>query len=369
MNTLLTTTAIVAGGLLLATGVTSPWIIQGFAQEKLIFTVPEQNTVEAIAGGGPRGRFIRFTSLPPGLKYKGEGSNWDRWEIIKDDTPPEPKTGLLNSFTESQSLQLVGWPGLNAVYEYPFRYGKVVKSVSADGTPYTEIEYRTGTSNFVYITEVPYGIIVPRADTKDGYPIRVELVVMLRITNPYRALYGVTDYLTTIEGFIAEVVKDYIGSFNFEGDLWTEQTSSHRSGKLTEMITENVMPGESKTLKELIQEQYGVKFCDIFVSDIEPADEQDREDAKRVGRAKIEADAREEEARGKAAETIALGEAEVEILEKRAEIMATPSGMRAAELETLREIGKAGNTIVTDGKGTLEGAAYSELVKGKGEKS
>ena len=49
--------------------------------------------------------------------------------------------------------------------------------------------------------------------------------------------------------------------------------------------------------------------------------------------------------------------------------MATPSGMRAAELETLREIGKAGNTIVTDGKGTLEGAAYSELVKGKGEKS
>jgi len=369
MNPLLITTGIAAalaipGGL----AVTSPWIAHATLRPKKVFlTVPKHGTTEAIMKGGEDGGFIRFTPPPPGLKYKGTGDEFERWEVIDDpdyDSASLPELKFGDAFNGTSNpwevskhhfgWEFVGWPP-NAVYRYPFKYRKVEE---VNGKKVL-VEQPEKESNFFFLINVEYGMIATNAETRDGIPHRVEFVAKIRITNPYIAAFGVKDWLAMVEAQLTEIVRGWVGG-KTAAAIQSIDTSGSKDGELTDKIfikgTGSARRPE-ETKQEFIQRKTGARVSDIYVINVDP-DEKYRDITLQEAIARADAAATIIKADAEAYATEKAGDATAYAIEAAGEansfalqdlIKAAKKGGDVGEvlrLVALMEAGKAGSVIV-----------------------
>lgn len=236
----------------------------------------------------------------------------------------------------------VGLPPFQKIYSYRLRWTSY-KPTGRSGEKAPEVNDETLSS--VFIKDKVYFGLIQDVETIEGIPLRVEFLATLRVVNPYKAVFLISNWVETVIDRISQQGRVYIGNKTYK-ELQTGETSDPDQGFSGFLL--HAGPGVT-SLADTILETYGVKFvsCDILKQD--PPDSY-RETTTRAYTAQQNADALRIDAEGKAkaielvgqAEAgviVAKGNAEAESIRKRNEaIIEHPE---AAKLVLETEVGKA----------------------------
>jgi len=346
---------------------TSPlWFDRLFADNGIIATKPKEGTIQAIMNGNA---FNRFVMVYSGHIFKGDAKenkklslpDDERWEIIPD---KKLKKNRWNIF----GWRLVGIPFAQNVYQYKLSW----REMQQDGKESKVVARTNEPTNFAFATRFPYSMVLSDGEThgKDGeiIPVTLEYMAIIKITNPYKALFMNEDWPQIVEGILNEIAKDYAASKTYE-ELIKEQTSGHEKGGFSDRIlciqkNEDAEghipedgPGPGKSIKTWVSETYGVTIENAYLLEIDPLEEY-RELTQKRTVAVIAADVLRTEADGKAyaIETIAdaeayatrkSGEADADAFKALATAAnAHKDGANILRLHTLTKVGGDGNTIV-----------------------
>ena len=178
------------------------------AKENLWFTFVEEGTVKAVMTGG---EFRKFLIAWKGHTFKitKEGKQKeakDNWEVVEGKEPSHPLGGL----------RFFGlWP-IDRILEYKFRW----THLHEDGKAVTHGEWL----DFVLLKTDLYVIEYPltekeAAEDIDGVPLGINLVMPIRILNPYIALFMIRRWLPLITGVTKATLRAFVAKYRFKEDL------------------------------------------------------------------------------------------------------------------------------------------------------
>lgn len=243
-----------------------PAVYFDLAPRNYFFTFVQEGTVKIIVKGGQVSNILINTA----------GYTLNRsWDIVQG-----------WEFHLFGGLRFYGiWP-IYDVYVYEFSWTSVAESGELRKHVKELLDYAL-TRFAVY-----YAIVEDIVDS-DLLPLKVELLLTIRIVNPYRALFAVQDWLKVVVNRLAPVVRGVVNNVSYERLVTAPDTSA------TEEVQKAVQTA-AQGLCQTFAGEYGVEVVAIEVRDIIPANKDILDIALKKTVAKREADAAVEVAKGRA---------------------------------------------------------------------
>jgi len=212
-----------------------------FVPANIFFAFVEEGTAKIIMYMGEAKKGL--------IQYTGFRIDED-WNIV----PRRRKRSLLGG------LKFIGFWPMSYVYKYRLRW----TSVRENG----EAVSHEDQLDSVLLKEKIYSIRMKTVEDKNNMPLNIDILVTLKIINPYKALFIAEDYLELVLNRTRPLFREFVGGVAFS-EL---KTKKQRAG------------GEvwKKLLREnLIQEfekDWGIKIKDggIEITDVNPVSEQYR---------------------------------------------------------------------------------------------
>lgn len=208
----------------------------GLAKKNLFFTLVEEGTAKAIMSFGG---FQKIIFQYRGKKMTAEG-----------DIKNLPNEEQQETFWKKQigGLRWLGIPGLKSLYVYK-------KPQSG------EIVERDRDQDYILLKNDVYLAVVKSAEADEMVPLDVQLLITTQCINPYKALFGVQDWLEMIINRSEATFRQYVAEFTFE-DLVSNRQSAGK--ELKKRL-------ERSQLLEQFRGTYGIEIISIEMKDIDPA--------------------------------------------------------------------------------------------------
>ena len=221
------------------------------SKKKIFFTAPREGTGEFVMVGNTVHKLI--------ANWKGHRAQGFSSTLSTDPytiESKEPEYGLLHyanplTWMEPFGIYWMGvWPWFT-IYRYDFVWteeeqgpdGSVtLRTRRATKQPGTE-----GQTSFVYLKDVNYFVTTDDVKTKGGIPLRFQILVTVRITNPYKALFKGTNWLQRMSSAVNDVVVLYAGALEYEDVVASTPATLSRHLHGTQL------PPTEYSLEELIQ--------------------------------------------------------------------------------------------------------------------
>lgn len=204
------------------------------------------------------------------------------WSVVKGKEPWHPFGGL----------RYYGFWPIKALYSYRFQWTGVAENGEVQFHPKEWLDY-------ILLKDDVYWAKVEKAEDKKLLPLEIEVVLTIRVINPYKNLFAVQNWLETIINRTKPAVRDAITRKEYAELIKDKEAVGREIYKIIK---------ERKLLKEF-KSRYGVKVREIEVKEINPPKDY-REDTLKKYRAErekeriiIEADAERQRL-----ETVAEGE-------------------------------------------------------------
>lgn len=287
-----------------------PLAIRSLAEADVFFTLGNEGQGKAILRFG---EFSRFTMSYEGHGFDQEwnvrlladdgkiGKFWeddkqvDRIIEIRKEEPPPRLASLIIGRNQKKlgGIRWLGPPFVRTVHKYNFRWTTLRQKGDKEGKLTEKIvdyDERIGhiiLQDYVYYTEVT------EAEDKNLVPLTASILLTVRVTNPYKALFRVEDWLGTVLGKVKPTVREWIS-----GKTYEEITRKSESLKREDA---QVILNESG-FADYIESRYGVRIKALGIVKVNP-------DGKR-GTSYVEASTRKYEAEQKRKEIEILAEAE-----------------------------------------------------------
>lgn len=297
---LLTTTAIAValGG---AAIVGAPYALIPLAKKDAFLTYVAPGDGKMILKGEEFHDF--FISLPgyhlnrPGAKYYDRESR--PWEILPnsqgtDDAYYDPRPKWMRDF----GFFPIGIPGQRSVNEELFEWVEESKGRIVPRSEYTR-KFK--------VNAFPYVIVQTEVISKDGLPMKLTYIVGLRIINPHVALILTEDWLVQMEATIQQAVRNWASGFNFM-DLISQTDGADDAIKEKEDFERMVKEHNKET-----RERFGVAIDSAELKAPVPDGPEAQAYLDSIAapfKAQKAAEVKAIEFTNKAAETVALAEAE-----------------------------------------------------------
>lgn len=184
----------------------APIILKGWAKENILYTLaPEMKGLVAITGGkfhhailasdsyhlnDPRKRWFN-PSLPPWEVLPGKKD--DRWPMIRE-----------------FGGYWIGLPWFRSLKRYQFDWNEMGKD--AAGKPC--IKNRKEETPYWFAMDFEYAMAFDSV-TSEGLPVRLQILLTVRITNPRKALFETDDWLLRVTAAVERIVKDYAAGHRY----------------------------------------------------------------------------------------------------------------------------------------------------------
>lgn len=177
----------------------------------------------------------------------------DEGNVVKDGTRKKGRT-----YREPRhlfgGLRFYGlWPLLD-IYTYRLRW----TSIRQDGaiSPHDEM------LDYALLKDHLYLVKIDRAEDKDMVPLDIELLVTMRVVNPYRAIFRVQDWVEMVLGRMKPLFRQYVAENTFKQLVERKQQAG---GELWERLLKT---GEIK----LFRNEYGIEVREggVEMKDITP---------------------------------------------------------------------------------------------------
>ncbi len=242
-----------------------PYLIKEMAKRDFFFTMTEEETAKAVLGSG--GGFQRIVAQTKNIFNDPYSSaydpKYDDWEIIEDNI--EKKFVFKDVILEKLGLtgiKLLGLPGLHKVHRYKFRWSslrqyKTEKTVNAGGGIYYEPHEEI--LDYILLQPDVYYARIENAEDDDMVPLNLDVILRIKITNPYKALFRVQEWLEMVWGKYLPAIRLYVAH-----QKWEELNK-----RLDEKSEE--MRGRMQTEEDFMCKEYGVKIEEFRFIRISPA--------------------------------------------------------------------------------------------------
>ncbi|MBX4210527.1 hypothetical protein KW783_00955 [Candidatus Parcubacteria bacterium] len=189
----------------------------------------------------------------------------DEWDIIpgEDTVSRLQKIPLIGKTLAG--IRWVGLPPFATVYEYRFSWVSYEQK-DEDGTLSAEkhpVPREEKNMRHILVQEYVYHVIVTDAETKEGVPVRIALLLTIAIVNPRKALFNVKHWLDAVTNQTEPDVREYIGTKEFE-ELYEDLS-----------VTSEALKKSLKQLDHFLAD-YGADVRLVQVQTVDPSGEDAR---------------------------------------------------------------------------------------------
>lgn len=187
------------------------------------------------------GKFVDF--LMP-----REGCGFDKnWNIVS--CPNKRKRAL-------GGLYWIGIPPFWEIYKYKFSW----TGIDVNGEV---VSHRHEILDYVLIVDDVYWASIDKAEDKNLVPLDIEILVTMRVINPYKALFHVQDWSEMVMNRIKPLIREYVSAFEFEEIVKKKQ---EKGGEIYGKL-------KGTGLIEEFKNSYGIKIKDggIEIKSIDPS--------------------------------------------------------------------------------------------------
>lgn len=146
------------------------------------------------------------------------------------------------------------WP-IQDIYVYPFQWTGVQENGKPDRHPEEWLD-------FILLKDDIYWTAVESAEDKDLLPLNLELLLTIRVENPYKALFVVQNWLEAILNRLKPLARDRVTQSDYKELIVAK-----------EAIGEGLFEASETLRAEEFSKRYGIKVRKIEVQDINPPDE------------------------------------------------------------------------------------------------
>ncbi|MFH1656278.1 MAG: SPFH domain-containing protein [Candidatus Nealsonbacteria bacterium] len=227
-------------GIIVAFGVVPVLIVYfWWAPNNLCFTFVNEGTVKVVVLGG------KVTNI---LIQKEEYTLDNDWNVIPEDSDHRELWHPLGG------LRFYGvWP-LCDIHLYDFSWTAMLQN--GEIKPHVD-----ETLDYALLMDDVYWFEVLKAEDKNRLPLNLQVLVTMRIVNPYKALFAVQDWLEAVIGRIQPVVRDRITQATYEELTINPEAVGHA-----------IFHGPGDHF-DIFRDRYGVDVVALEIKEIDPPDD------------------------------------------------------------------------------------------------
>jgi regulator of protease activity HflC (stomatin/prohibitin superfamily) len=226
-------------------------LVYFFARHNIIWTIVREGAAKGILKFGKLSRIV--------MAYQGYGLT-PEWKV----EPGESK---------KSGLRLVGIPFVHSVYKYEFRWTSFEQTEEGGKLVQKAIAHKGEILDYILVQDDVYYTFIREAETSDMVPVDVDLLLTIRIINPYLALFRVQNWLEATQNQLKPVLRGYIANKKFS-ELITRKEGAKR--ELEELLIKAVEATDAdtdETLGNYLERHYGVRIKKVGLVRIDPAGE------------------------------------------------------------------------------------------------
>jgi len=213
------------------------------------FTFVKEGTAKIVVRGD---KFEKALIQWEGRTFEYTAKSAERWLVVEENEKRKEPWHPLGGF------RFYGfWPILD-IYIYNFKWSGVTEDSQVVHHPKEPMDY-------ILVRDDVFWAKVEEAEDINLLPLTIELVLTIRIVNPYKALFNIQNWLETVINRIKPTVRDVTTQKEYKE--WIGQP---------EAMGETIYQRAEETLKEF-RETYGVDVRKIQVKKIDPPPDYRRE--------------------------------------------------------------------------------------------
>ncbi|MBN2197794.1 hypothetical protein JW698_01185 [Candidatus Wolfebacteria bacterium] len=291
-------------------------LVYFLAKNNIIWTLAQEGRVKAIM------QFNRFRKLV--MSYEDHVLDPETWDIKEN-----VSSKLKKKFFSRLGLKLVGVPFIHSVYTYPFRWTSFEQGEN-NGVLIQKTISHDELLDYILVQDDVYYSFIREAETRDMVPVDLDLLLTIRIVNPYKALFRVQNWLEATQNQLKPVLRSYISDNSFS-ELIIRKEGLGREA-------ENLLT--TRDLGSYLERHYGVRIKKVGIVRIDPSGER--------GKIYQEAASKQWEAEKESEKIRTLADVEVERIGKvYGKIEEFPDGLSIKMMETIQAGSeKQGNWII-----------------------
>jgi len=245
-------------------------LIYFLAKNNIFFTFVEEGRAKAILKFGEFHRIV--------MAYKGYGLDTE-WtvrskektdkdgHILEDGKIVKGEQGTLLKLRPEPWLRLgglrwVGIPLIHSVYSYNFRWASFEQGEEQGKLAQKTISHEE-TIDYILVQDDIYYSFVKEAETEGMVPVDVDLLLTIRIINPYKAFFRVQNWLEATQNLLKPALRGFSSEKSFE-DLIKRKEKVER--ETDEFLVES-------GTDEYLERDYGIRLKKVGMVLIDPAGE------------------------------------------------------------------------------------------------
>jgi hypothetical protein len=205
------------------------------------FTFVKEGTVKIVVKGDA---VVKILIQWTGYTLDGEGS------VVPDGTETGGKV-FRESWHPFGGFRYYGFYPIKDIYAYWFKWS----GVSEDGKV---VHHEKELIDFALLKDDIYWALVDETEDKNQLPLEIELLLTIRITNPYKALFRIQNWLETAINRIKPAVRPVIPAYPYA--KWITR-KEFLGGQIFE---------KTEALRKELSRDYGVDLRRVEVKDINP---------------------------------------------------------------------------------------------------
>jgi len=233
------------------------------APSNRFFTFVKEGTVKIVVRGD---KFEKALMQWSGYALDKEWNIVPENEWVKDGKVVSEGTPGARKYKEPWhpfgGLRFYGLYPLMDIYIYTFTWTGVAEDGEIDPHPKEPLSY-------ILAEDDVYWFELVRAEDINLLPLRIEVLLTIRVLNPFKALFRIQNWLETIINRTRPLVRDAMTTDSYENLIkQQERLGVAIMKKLTKLTT-----GRKGTLEAEFEDRYGVEVRKIDVKEIDPPPE------------------------------------------------------------------------------------------------
>jgi len=225
-------------------------LVYFLAKNNIFFTIVKEGRAKAILKFGAFQRMI--------MCYQGYGFNeeWDICQRVTQGNEPNLR-GVLGAVKNSNDeiigncqlrkeliriggLMWIGIPLIHSVHKYEFRWTSFEQAEEGGKLIDKKVPHAGEKIDYILVQDDIYYTFLGDADTKELIPVDMELLLTIRIINPYKALFRVQNWLEAVQNQTKPALRGFAADKNYadligkkeeierEADTFLAESGIHR---------------------------------------------------------------------------------------------------------------------------------------------
>jgi len=241
-------------------------------------------------------------------------------------------------------LRWLGIPFIHSIYRHKFKWASF-EQVGEDGNLVQKVIPHEDEIDFILVQDDVYYSFVREAETKGMVPVTVEMLLTIRIVNPYRALFRVQDWLEATQNQIKSALRDFVATKTFEELVAQRESAAVRQEDIEKEFNNFLKVSQ---IDEFLEENYGVRLRKAGLVNIDAAGDR--------GESYVAAATKKWEAEREKERIETIAAAEVERLDKVYTKIQSygENGLFIRATEAIAEVGKGPSNLVVFPFGSVQ---------------